>query len=144
MDGYNFRLYGDIKDTMLFPTIYRAEEKGETVNDAVFNRNKAVEERFKIKITHVQSAGDVHSLYKDAITNVSAGDDFADLVCGEIKIATFLGDFICYEVRLSNGQVIQANQYIHLNPKMREIGEKVALSIENMNVFTPDGKEALL
>ena len=30
-DGYNFRLYGDIKDTMLFPTIYRAEEKGETV-----------------------------------------------------------------------------------------------------------------
>ena len=67
-----------------------------------------------------------------------------NLVCGEIKIATFLGDFICYEVRLNNGQVIQANQYIHKNPRMREIGEKVALSIENMNVFTPDGKEALL
>ena len=71
-------------------------------------------------------------------------DPNPDLVCGEIKIATFLGDFICYEVRLGNGQVIQANQYIHLNPKMREIGEKVALSIEDMNVFTPDGKEALL
>ena len=67
-----------------------------------------------------------------------------NLVCGEIKIATFLGDFINYEVRLSNGQVIEANQYIHLNPKMRQIGEKVGLSIENMNVFTPDGKEALL
>ena len=68
----------------------------------------------------------------------------ADLICGEIKIATFLGDFINYEVRLGNGQIIQANQYIHKNPRMREIGEKVALSIENMNVFTPDGKEALL
>ena len=68
----------------------------------------------------------------------------ANLICGEIKIATFLGDFINYEVRLDNGQIIEANQYIHLNPKMREIGEKVALSIENLNVFTPDGKEALL
>jgi len=68
----------------------------------------------------------------------------SSLLCGEIKIATFLGDFINYEIRLGNGQVIQANQYIHLNPKMREIGEKVALSIESMNVFTPDGKEALL
>ena len=68
----------------------------------------------------------------------------ADLVCGEIKIATFLGDFILYEVRLANGQIIQANQYIHKDARMREIGEKVALSIQDMNVFTPDGKEALL
>ncbi len=82
-DGYNFRLYGDGKDLKLFPTIFRAEETGETVNDAVYLRNKAVEERFGIKITHVQSGGDVYALYKEAITNVSAGDDFADLICGE-------------------------------------------------------------
>ena len=89
-DGYNFRLYGAISDTVVFSTIYREEEKGETVNDAVFNRNKAVEERFKIKITHVQSAGDVYSLYKDTITNVASGDDFADLVCGETLNQVYL------------------------------------------------------
>ena len=66
------------------------------------------------------------------------------LICGEIKIGTFLGDFICYEVRLDNGQVIQVNQYLHRNSTMRNIGDKVGISIENMNVFTADGKEALL
>ena len=64
-------------------------------------------------------------------------------VNGTIKIATFLGDFISYEVRLSNDQVIQCNQYVHLNPRMREIGEKVSLNIERFTVFTPDGKESL-
>ena len=63
-DGYNFRLYADGKDAKLFPTIYRTEETGETVNDAVYLRNKSVEERFGIKITHVQSGGDVYALYK--------------------------------------------------------------------------------
>ena len=82
-DGYTFRLYGDGADTKVFATVYRAEEVGETVNDAIYNRNKAVEDRFGIKITHVQSVGNKNSLYKDAITNISAGDDFADLVCGE-------------------------------------------------------------
>ena len=62
---------------------------------------------------------------------------------GEIKIATFLGDFINYEVRLSNGQIIQANQYVHLNPRMRELGEKVSVNVERFTVFTGDGKEAL-
>ena len=62
---------------------------------------------------------------------------------GEIKIATFLGDFINYEVRLPNGQIIQANQYVHLNPRMRELGEKVSVNVERFIVFTGDGKEAL-
>ena len=64
-------------------------------------------------------------------------------VNGTIKIATFLGDFISYEVRLTNDQIIQCNQYVHLNPTMREIGETVSLNIERFTLFTPDGKEAL-
>ncbi len=66
-----------------------------------------------------------------------------DAINGEIKIATFLGDFINYEVRLSNGQIIQANQYVHLNPRMRELGEKVSVNVERFIVFSGDGKEAL-
>ena len=63
--------------------------------------------------------------------------------CLKKAIPAGIGLFIAF-IGFQNVGIIQANQYIHRNPRMREIGEKVALSIENMNVFTPDGKEALL
>ena len=75
--------------------------------------------------------------------NIELVDAYEGGINGEIKISTFLGDFISYEVRLANDQIIQCNQYVHLNPRMRENGEKVALKIEKFNVFTADGKEAL-
>ena len=75
--------------------------------------------------------------------HIELEDPKAGGINGEIKIATFLGDFINYEVRLSNGQIIQANQYVHLNPRMRELGEKVSVNVERFIVFTGDGKEAI-
>lgn len=75
--------------------------------------------------------------------HIELEDPKAGAISGEIKIATFLGDFISYEVRLPNDQIIQCNQYIHLNPRMREIGEKVSVNIEHFTAFTEDGKEAL-
>ena len=75
--------------------------------------------------------------------NIELVDAQEGAINGEIKIATFLGDFISYEVRLANDQIIQCNQYVHLDPRMRGIGEKVALKVEKFNVFTSDGKEAL-
>ncbi|MBE6559818.1 MAG: hypothetical protein E7662_01730 [Ruminococcaceae bacterium] len=83
-DGYNFRLYGHIGDTVVFSTIYREEEKGETVNDAVFNRNKAIEDKFKIKISHVQApCNDMYNIRNEVLPIISAGDDFCDLICAE-------------------------------------------------------------
>ena len=75
--------------------------------------------------------------------HIELEDPKEDAINGEIKISTFLGDFISYEVRLPNGQILQANQYVHLNPRMREIGEKVSLNVERFTVFTADGKEAI-
>ena len=75
--------------------------------------------------------------------HIELEDPVPGAINGEIKIATFLGDFINYEVRLSNGQIIQANQYVHLNPRMRELGEKVSVNVERFTVFTGDGKEAI-
>ena len=66
------------------------------------------------------------------------------MVTGKVKMATFLGDFISYEVSLDNGQVVQVNQYIHQNPVMRGEGEGVSLRIDNVTVFDEAGKEALL
>ena len=65
-------------------------------------------------------------------------------LCGTVKMATFLGDFINYEIQLPDGEIVQANQYIHQDQKMRGNGEKVALVLGRVNVFTEDGKEALL
>ena len=75
--------------------------------------------------------------------HIELEDPAPGAINGEIKIATFLGDFINYEVRLLNGQIIQANQYVHLNPRMRELGEKVSVNVERFTVFTGDGKEAI-
>ena len=75
--------------------------------------------------------------------HIELEDPRPDAINGEIKISTFLGDFISYEVRLANGQILQANQYVHLNPRMRELGEKVSVNVERFTVFTEDGKEAI-
>ena len=75
--------------------------------------------------------------------HIELEDPAPGAINGEIKIATFLGDFINYEVRLPNGQIIQPNRYVHLNPRMRELGEKVSVNVERFIVFTGDGKEAL-
>lgn len=63
---------------------------------------------------------------------------------GEVRISTFLGDFINYEVQLSNGQIIQANQYLNQKTGFHEIGEKVSINLGTVNVFDAEGKEALL
>ena len=63
---------------------------------------------------------------------------------GEIKISTFLGDYINYEVQLGNGQIIQANQYLNQKTGFHEIGEKVSITFGTINVFDAEGKEALL
>ena len=82
-DGYGFRFYGDIADTFVLCTIYREEEKGETVNDAVYNRNLQIEERFDIKFLHVQSGKNVNNLWQEIGAIIQSGDDFCDIICGE-------------------------------------------------------------
>jgi iron(III) transport system ATP-binding protein len=65
---------------------------------------------------------------------------------GEIQFATFLGDFINYEVLLENSQVIQINEYLKDVQKLRPVGEKVGISMDTarINIFSADGKESLI
>lgn len=77
--GYEFRIYH--RDEF-FKYIYADEIIGEVVNDAVYNANKTVEERFNIKITPVKSGlGDVDHV--NAIKRIIlAGDDVFDIAFG--------------------------------------------------------------
>lgn len=76
--------------------------------------------------------------------HIRLGPPEMGLIQGRVKIATFLGDYISYEVTLPDGQVIQVNQYVHQDRSFRQPGEAVSLRIMCANVFTGDGKEVLL
>ena len=74
-DGYNFRML--VRQTKL-NTQCPAEQTNELVEDANYARNKAVEERFGIRITATESSNSNYET--DALTSILAGDDAYDLV----------------------------------------------------------------
>lgn len=62
---------------------------------------------------------------------------------GEIQMYTFLGDFANYEIKLANGQVVEANEYTKDIDYVREAGAKIRLDFnpERISVFNQEGTE---
>lgn len=56
------------------------EETGDIINDAIFRRNRTIEERFNVKI--VGTYGEEDAMVTQLINSVSAGDDEYDLFLG--------------------------------------------------------------
>ena len=89
--GYEYKIYtrgccaGAHKDG-----VWQSEESGEIVDDAVFTRNKAVEERFNVVIREPEmaEAEDISVL----TNSLMAGDAIADLAIHHFR---FLGDLDC-------------------------------------------------
>lgn len=81
--GYEFRLFvpENSKDS------YTPEsETGEIVDDAIYRRNRTVEERFKIKLTSVSSGKTNSDEHLAEIRKlIEAGEDAADMVLGTGK-----------------------------------------------------------
>ncbi|HIU77455.1 MAG TPA: ABC transporter ATP-binding protein [Candidatus Pelethocola excrementipullorum] len=69
-----------------------------------------------------------------------------DIMCGEVMMATFLGDFISYEIQIENGPIIEANQYTKDGFSMYDIGDKVGVTfaLDKISVFEKNGRESLL
>lgn len=69
-----------------------------------------------------------------------------DIMCGEVVMDTFLGDFISYEIQIENGPIIEANQYTKDGFSMYDIGDKVgvAFALDKINVFEKNGRESLI
>ncbi|NLP47163.1 MAG: ABC transporter ATP-binding protein [Epulopiscium sp.] len=65
---------------------------------------------------------------------------------GKVILATFLGDFINYEIELENKQIIQVNEYAKAGAKLRSEGDWVSVILDpyKMNIYDEKGKEALL
>ncbi len=76
-DGYEFRVMGVTESTMLQANEIAVEsETGETLNDAVFARNRMVEEKLGVKITYIPETGD--NIILSIGKSVLAGDDDYD------------------------------------------------------------------
>ena len=96
--GYNFKFLVREWDANGFwgtYEIYAEEETGDPINDAVFRRNRAVEEKFNINITEVRSL-DVDGLTKRSVT---ASDDAYDCaVPGLTSAANMAGGGYLYSL----------------------------------------------
>ncbi|MCL2813678.1 MAG: extracellular solute-binding protein [Oscillospiraceae bacterium] len=90
--GYNFRIYAEEEDNYTgykhYNDIYVEEENGDILNDAVFKRNRTVEERFNINITPV--------FFKDWGTpgekSILSGDDVFDMISTHGMVSYFYAD----------------------------------------------------
>ena len=74
------------------------------------------------------------------------GTDQDKGLCGEIVFLTFLGDFVNYEVKLSNGQIVEVNQYGNDRDFEYSLGDKVVLKLQQdkINVYSESGEEAVI
>ncbi|MBQ7983959.1 MAG: hypothetical protein IJ302_10325 [Clostridia bacterium] len=76
--GYAFRMAVlEDNDTVFDQVAYWSEgENGDTLNDAIYQRNRAVEEAYNVQISLIQLADTNATVRK----NVQAADDFTDIV----------------------------------------------------------------
>ena len=81
--GYEFRLY---LDESKFKDMYVEEEIGEIVDDAVYKRNRIIEERFNINISTVLHPAEWSS-GMDGSKSIMAGEEAFDLMLTHARIA---------------------------------------------------------
>ena len=80
---------------------YAEKPNGEVVNDAVYERNRAVEERLNCTLTYIANPSqDWNGGYQKAVTNsVAAGDHAYDIISGpSFHIPTLITDGVLYDL----------------------------------------------
>lgn len=66
--------------------------------------------------------------------------DEAEGIKGTITLATFLGDFVNYEVELNDGSIVEVNEYTQTNNSIRPEGPVVLKVAEDkVNIFDKEG-----
>ena len=95
-----------IGSTFVSSEISVDSEIGEVVNDAIYRRNKKVEERLNIKITPIAIPGDwdqKDSFLKTVRNSVKSGSDDFDLIAGySYYIASLAPDGVLYNLKKVN------------------------------------------
>lgn len=77
-EGYEFKILNKIEGWGIYNNEHLVveEENGEVLNDAIYGRNRLVEEQFNVVITEVITQ---NTVMNDVATAVMAGDDSYDV-----------------------------------------------------------------
>lgn len=77
--------------------------------------------------------------------NIIIGEETAERLCGTITLATFLGDYIAYEIEMDDKTILEVNEYTAQKLLAKRPGQRVGLQFEaeRTSIFTSDGKEEL-
>lgn len=96
-----------------------------------------------LSLTSNYSGKVTYSIRPEAILLVD--ESGVDVVEGKITNATFLGDFISYEVELSNKQVVEVNEYSAQNLRVKSINDKIGVKISPSKavIFNESGEEVI-
>lgn len=65
---------------------------------------------------------------------------------GTVNLETFLGDFINYEIQLDTGETVEVNEYTKDVDFIRDVGERVSLTVDvkKINLYDEKGEFSLL
>ena len=75
-EGYNFNiLNGNVYSWFTVSNVTSEEENGDTMNDAIYRRNRKVEERYNLTITETPSS----NAQSDYLKSIQAGDNSFDI-----------------------------------------------------------------
>ncbi len=83
-DGADFRVITRDRSDFINDVGFELELTGDMVNDAIFNRNKAIEERFDVKISATYAANDGTSVGAAVQASVQANDDAYDVAENQV------------------------------------------------------------
>lgn len=83
-EGYDFRVItrGNFIEHWSSKDIYAAAENGDPINDAVYQRNDAVTEKYNFKITEIADQENIAAAVKKT---VQAGEDTYDMICAGLN-----------------------------------------------------------
>lgn len=98
---------------------------------------------FPMKLSKAYNGKGILAIRPEEVTLNEAS---VDGVASTIQFATFLGDFINYEVVLGDDTIIQVNEYLKEGLAIKHPGDAVTLTFDAaaVNLFDLEGKESLL
>ncbi len=143
-EGYTYRglVRGYINNHWYTRDFYAEELTGEPINDAVYNRNSAVCERFNIKIEQLD--GSSLGLEPYARKTVQAGEDAMDVVLGTNALGSLITDGILVDMCTVPYMDLTKPWYDQNSIASLSIANKVFVMAAEINVMDKDATWCVL
>ena len=147
-DGYEFNVLIRIVDNPDWTEwrerdIYAEEENGDPVNDAVYRRNRAVEEKYNFVVKEIPAINNFDTVLSKA---VKSGDDTYDIVCSGYKdsLATHAQNGLFIDLFTVDFIDFSKPWWDQNAPQQLSICGKLYATFSDMLVLHKDATEAMI